>query len=268
MNSLIIDYEPALRLSLFLLAFVGLAASERLWPRRALRIPWQSRWLNNMAIGAVNTLFLRILVPFSATAFALLADEKGWGLLNLINLPVWASILVFVVIFDLSIYFQHRLFHLVKVFWLLHRVHHTDLDYDITTGNRFHPVSILISMVIKLGLVILFGPLPLAILISEVLLNLTSMFNHSNINIAPKVDRVLRYILVTPDMHRVHHSTNEMEHNRNFGFNFPWWDRIFGTYQDQPQRGHVELNIGIIGFEEENSVRLDKLLLQPFINRD
>ena len=233
-----------------------------------MSVPWVDRWLNNLGISVINTLCLRVLVPFSATFFAIFAQENGWGLLEVLGLPTWILILLFVTGFDCAIYFQHRLFHAIRPLWLLHRVHHTDLDYDITTGTRFHPLSIVIFMVIKICLVLLLGGPVVAIIISEVLLNLTSMFNHSNIKLPSRVDAVLRWFVVTPDMHRVHHSVNSVEHNRNFGFNFPWWDRIFGTYQDQPQRGHVELNIGIIGFEEEKSVRVDKLLLQPFINRD
>ena len=169
----------------------------------------------------------------------------------------------FVLLFDLTIYFQHRLFHIVPVFWRLHRMHHTDVDYDVTTGNRFHPVSILLSSVIKLGLVVCLGPLPIAIVLAEILLNATSMFNHSNISIPVAADKVLRNIIVTPDMHRIHHSVDQLEHNRNFGFNFPWWDRLFGTYQQRPKLGQQEMEIGIAGFRDPESAGLLGLLLQP-----
>ena len=200
----------------------------------------------------------------SVVLFAEIASENGWGLLNLVSLPLWLSILLFVVVFDFAIYFQHRMFHMFQPLWRLHRVHHTDLDYDITTGTRFHPLSILISLAIKFALVLAFGGQPMAVLISEVLLNLSSMFNHSNISIPIRIDRILRLFVVTPDMHRVHHSVDQVEHNRNFGFNFPWWDRMFGTYLAEPAEDHSALRIGIDGFDENNAVPIAAMLMQPF----
>ena len=264
LGSLVLENEVVIRLSIFLSAFMCIAVLERTLPRRLMRVNWRLRWFNNLGISVINTAFLRIIVPTSVVLFAMKASDNGWGLLNMVSLPEWLSILIFIAAFDLAIYFQHRWFHIFEPFWRLHRVHHTDLDYDITTGTRFHPFSILISLVIKFALVLLIGGQPMAVLISEVLLNLTSMFNHSNINIPARIDRVLRLIVVTPDMHRVHHSVDNIEHNSNFGFNFPWWDRIFGTYLAQPTADHGELRIGIEGFDENNSVGIRSMLVQPF----
>ncbi|HIG40900.1 MAG: sterol desaturase family protein [bacterium] len=264
MNGLIVDNEGAIRLAIFFCAFAIIAIAERRLPHRRMSLPWVNRWLNNLGLSVVNTLCLRVLVPFSATFFAIYAVGNGWGLLEFLDLPTWLSILLFVLGFDCAIYFQHRLFHAVRPLWLLHRVHHTDLDYDITTGTRFHPLSIIISMAIKICLVLVLGGPVVAVLISEVLLNLTSMFNHSNIKIPSAVDTVLRNFVVTPDMHRVHHSSKFEEYNRNFGFNFPWWDRVFGTYQAQPELGHTHMVLGIDGFGESESVRVQDLLMQPF----
>lgn len=193
----------------------------------------------------------------------MLAQERGWGLFNWLELSAWLTIPLFMLLFDLTIYLQHRLFHWQPILWRMHRMHHTDPDYDLTTGNRFHPGSILISAAIKLGLVFVLGPLPVAIVFAEILLNATSMFNHSNVYIPQRWDKFLRRIVVTPDMHRVHHSIDPIEHNRNFGFNFPWWDRIFGTYKDQPQTPHADLVIGIEGFQEDQPANLLNLLAQP-----
>jgi sterol desaturase/sphingolipid hydroxylase (fatty acid hydroxylase superfamily) len=260
--------ETFVRLSVFLGVFLILAVAERLRPRRVWSHSWQKRWINNIALGAFNSACLRLLAPFSGTVFAAMVQENNWALVNLSTLPTLLSILLFVVIFDLTIYWQHRLFHWLKPLWVFHRVHHTDLDYDLTTGNRFHPVSIVISMAIKLVLVLALGALPVAILIAEVLLNVTSMFNHSNIRLPAGVDRVLRLIIVTPDMHRVHHSVVEAEHGRNFGFNFSCWDRLFGSYLESPALPQESLVIGIEGFAQDRSVRVDSLLLQPFWKAD
>lgn len=265
MNALIVDEEALIRLTVFLVLFLTLAFAERIFPRRHWTQSMPLRWLNNLSLSAFNSLCLRLLAPFSGTALAMLVQEKGWSVLNLSALPLLPSVLVFVLVFDCVIYFQHRFFHWLKPLWVFHRVHHTDLDYDVTTGSRFHPVSIIISMMIKLALVLLLGAEPIAILVAEVLLNATSMFNHSNLHIPAKVDRVLRLFIVTPDMHRVHHSVVEHEHSCNFGFNFPWWDRLFGTYLDQAELGHDALEIGIDGFDAARSIRLDRLLLQPFL---
>lgn len=263
MNSLVADSETTLRLLLFVAVFVLLAILERVRPRRQLTIARSRRWTTNLGLSALNTFAVRIVVPLAGVGAAVLAQERGWGLFNWTELPVWLEIAAFLLLFDLTIYLQHRLFHWQPLLWRMHRMHHTDVDYDLTTGNRFHPGSILISAAIKLGLVLLFGPVPVAIVLAEILLNATSMFNHSNIYLPPQLDKILRRVVVTPDMHRVHHSIEADEHNRNFGFNFPWWDHLFGTYQDQPRLPHADMVIGIKGFEGNESAELLKLLVQP-----
>lgn len=255
--------ETGLRLGIFLAVFLLLMVLETLLPRRRLRHSKSARWVSNISLVVVNTVAARLLLPIAGVAAALLAQQQQWGLLNHVALPGYLELLLFLLLFDLAIYFQHRLFHAVPILWRLHRMHHTDRDYDVTTGNRFHPLSILISSLIKTVLIVLAGPSVLAVIVAEVLLNACSMFNHSNLRIPVRVDRVLRLFVVTPDMHRVHHSTDYTEHNSNFGFNFPWWDRVFGTYLAQPARGHEEMEIGIEGFHDARSEKLLPLLAQP-----
>lgn len=268
MNNLFIDSEASIRLAVFFFAFILLAVFEYFFPRRTLKYSKVQRWLSNLGISIFNTLLTRLIIPIAGVGAAVFVTEQNWGLLNLINLPAWLSIVTFLLVFDLTIYFQHRLFHAIPVLWRLHRVHHTDMDYDVSTGNRFHPLSILISSAIKLALIFVMGPLPVAVIIAEVLLNATSMFNHSNLKISLRFDSKLRYFLVTPDMHRVHHSLNPQEHSKNFGFNFPWWDRLFGSYKDQPEFGHEKMEIGIKGFNNEESSGLSNLLLQPLVRKN
>ncbi|MBQ14243.1 MAG: sterol desaturase family protein [Gammaproteobacteria bacterium] len=266
MNNLLADSESSVRLAIFLGVFLLLASAELRYPRRTLAHSKLQRWLSNIGISALNTVLIRITLPIAGVAAALLAQDQQWGILHLIQLPPLLGILVFVAVFDLTIYWQHRLFHVVPLLWRFHRVHHTDMDYDLTTGNRFHPVSILISSAIKIMLVLIMGALPTSILIAEVLLNVTSMFNHSNLKLPSKVDSMLRKILVTPDMHRIHHSTDEFEHNQNFGFNFSWWDRLFNSYLEQANTAHETLDIGITGMQDRESLQLLTMLLQPFRN--
>ncbi len=264
MNVVEAGEEATIRLLVFLVLFTVFAVSERSFPRRVRKIDWRIRWLNNMLLSSLNTFVLRIFVPFSGTLFAAYLFEGQGALLKLTDLPWTLSIGIFIVLFDLTIYFQHRFFHWLHPLWLLHRVHHTDLDFDVTTGSRFHPISILISMLIKFALIFGLGPFPVAVLVAEVLLNGTSMFNHSNIRLPDSVDRALRWIIVTPDMHRIHHSVVDTEHECNFGFNFSCWDRLFGTYLGEAGLPQGQMAIGITPFDETDSVRLDKLLTQPF----
>ena len=263
MNALTVQTESWLRLGAFLTLFSLLALLEVLYPRRQLLHGRLIRWPTNLLLSALNTTLARVVVPIAGVGAALLADRQGMGLFNWLSLPAWLELIVFLLLFDLTIYLQHRVFHRVPVLWRLHRMHHTDPDYDLTTGNRFHPLSILLSGLIKVVLILLVGPMTLAVVIGEILLNSTSMFNHSNIRIPSSLDSRLRLLVVTPDMHRVHHSINELEHNRNFGFNFPWWDRLFGTYQEQPTAGHEKMEIGIRGFHGADTTRLLPLLVQP-----
>ncbi len=234
-------------------------------PRRRREIPRVLRWTNNFGVVVVDTILVRLTFPIVAVGLALIAEERGWGIFNVIEAPGWVAFIVSVIVLDFVIYLQHILFHAVPALWRLHRMHHADLDFDVTTGLRFHPVEIVLSMGIKLAVVVVLGPPAAAVLVFEVLLNGTAMFNHSNIRIPLGLDRVLRWVIVTPDMHRVHHSVIPQETNSNFGFNVPWWDRLFGTYRAQPAAGHADMTIGIKQFRDPGDLRLDRMLIQPFI---
>ena len=260
--------ESILRLG----AFAGVLAAMALWellaPRRHQSIGRGRRWPNNLGIVVVDTLLVRLVFASAAVGTALLAETHGWGLVRALDAPAWLVIIASVIFLDLAIYLQHVLFHAVPVLWRLHRMHHADLEFDVTTGVRFHPIEILLSMGIKLGVVAALGTPAVAVLIFEVLLNATSMFNHGNVRLSPKLDRMLRWIVVTPEMHRVHHSVVPRETNSNFGFNLPWWDRMFGTYRAQPEAGHEGMTIGIEQFRDPRELRLDRMLTQPFRDDD
>ncbi len=225
------------------------------------------RWLSNLGLIALDTLAVRLLLPLTAVALAALAQEHGWGLFHVLGLPDWLAVLLAVVALDFAIYLQHVLFHAVPLLWRLHMVHHADLDFDVTTGLRFHTMEILLSMGIKLAVVALLGAPALGVLIFEVLLNATSMFNHGNVRLPGWLDRLLRLAVVTPEMHRVHHSVHPRETNSNFGFNLPWWDHLFGTYRAQPADGHEHMTIGLSQFRDERVDRLPWMLLLPFVGR-
>ena len=257
--------EIAIRLGFFLGIFVLVAVCEILAPRRALTTSKASRWFANLVIIGLNPLSVRLVFPVLPAAMALLATERQWGLLNNVDLPYWLEVAMGVIALDFSIYLQHVLHHAIPALWRLHMVHHADLDYDLTTGLRFHPMEIVISMGIKLMMVAALGPPVLAVLIFEVALNATAMFNHSNIHIPVAVDRVLRLFVVTPDMHRVHHSVIIRETNSNYGFNLPWWDRLFGTYKDQPDKGHKGMTIGLSQFRDPKRLTLPWLIILPFV---
>jgi len=260
--------EPIIRLAAFAGIFAVMAAWETLAPRREQSIGRGRRWPSNIGIVLLDTVLVRLVFPTTAVGLALLAEAQGWGLLHAVSLPAWAGVLLAVMALDLAIYLQHVLFHAVPALWRLHRMHHADLEFDVTTGARFHPIEILLSMGIKLGVVAALGAHAVAVLVFEVLLNATSMFNHSNVRMPHWFDGVLRWIVVTPDMHRVHHSIVARETNSNFGFNLPWWDRLFGTYRDQPAAGHEAMTIGIVQFREPAEQRLDRMLTQPFRDDD
>ena len=255
--------EPQLRLGVFLGVLAIMALWELLAPRRRRDIPRVIRWSNNLALVVIDTIVLRLTFPILAVALAVMAQERGWGLFNFIDAPAWVAVLASVIILDLVIYLQHVMFHAVPALWRLHRMHHADLDFDVTTGLRFHPIEIVLSMGIKLAMVLVLGPPAVAVLIFEVLLNATAMFNHSNVRLPLVVDRVLRLVMVTPDMHRVHHSILPEETNSNFGFNLPWWDRLLGTYKAQPAAGHDAMTIGIEQFRTPRDQWLDQMLVQP-----
>jgi len=264
MRDAVFSYEPFIRLGAFGGVFIAMALWELFGPRRKLVIGRFARWPNNLGVVVVDTLLVRLVFPVTAVGVALFAEAHGWGLFHAVTIPVWMAVLASVVLLDLAIYFQHVLFHAVPALWRLHRMHHADLEFDVTTGLRFHPVEIVLSMMIKLAVVAALGAPAVAVLIFEVLLNATSMFNHSNVRIPLGLDRVLRLFVVTPDMHRVHHSVLIRETNSNFGFSLPWWDRLFGTYRAQPAAGHDAMTIGIEQFREPRELGLDRMLLQPF----
>jgi sterol desaturase/sphingolipid hydroxylase (fatty acid hydroxylase superfamily) len=241
-----------------------MAAWELLAPRRPLEIGRWRRWPGNLAIAALDTLLVRLLLPTAAVGIALLGEARGWGILPALGLSGWPAVIAAIVALDLAIYLQHVLFHALPVLWRLHRMHHADLDFDVTTGGRFHPLEILLSMGWKIAIVAALGVPAAAVLVFEVLLNATSTFNHANVRMGSSLDRVLRWLLVTPDMHRVHHSTVAAEQNSNFGFNLPWWDRLLGTYRAAPAAGHEAMAIGLEQIRDPGELRLDRMLLQPF----
>lgn len=255
--------EPEIRLT----AFLGVLAAMALWeiaaPRRRRDFPRVIRWTNNLALVIVDTVILRLTFPILAVGLAVTAEDRGWGLFNNLDIPVWGAALASMLLLDLAIYLQHVMFHAVPALWRLHRMHHADLDFDVTTGLRFHPVEIAISMAIKLAVVAALGPPAYAVLLFEVILNATALFNHANINLPVSIDRWLRWVLVTPDMHRVHHSVDPRETNSNYGFNLPWWDRLLGTYVAQPAKGHTEMQIGIEQFRTKRDLWIDRMLVQP-----
>jgi len=261
----LLDHETAIRLGCFFGMLAAMAGWELIAPRRALSQPKAVRWYANLGIVALNTVLVRAVFPIVPVAVAVIAQQRGWGLLNSWAPPPWVAVAAAVVILDFAIYLQHVMFHAVPALWRLHRMHHADLDFDVTTGARFHPFEILLSVAIKMAVIVLIGAPAVAVLIFEVLLNATSMFNHSNVMLPLGLDRVLRWIVVTPDMHRVHHSIMPHETNSNFGFNLPWWDRLLGTYRDQPEKGHQGMTIGIDLFRDPAQLHLHRMLIQPFL---
>lgn len=263
MSDLILSNEPLIRMGFFLGILLAMAIWEMAAPRRRREIPRLLRWSSNLGVVVIDTLLVRLTFPIVAVGLAVVAEQRGWGLFNILDAPAWIAFVVSVLALDLAIYLQHVMFHAVPALWRLHRMHHADLEFDVTTGLRFHPVEILLSMGIKLAVVAALGPPAVAVLVFEVLLNATAMFNHSNIAIPRAIDRVLRMIVVTPDMHRVHHSIHPSETNSNFGFNLPWWDRLLGTYRPQPREGHEAMTIGIEQFRTRRDLWLDRMLVQP-----
>lgn len=268
LDDYVLGNEIPIRLGFFFGIFAVMAIWELLAPRRALTVSKPVRWLNNIAIVLLNTLLLRLLFPAAAVGMASFCSVAGWGLFNHFETAYWLALVLSVIAMDAVIYLQHVMVHAIPALWRLHRVHHADLDYDLTTGARFHPLEIILSMLIKLATVAVLGPPVLAVLIFEVLLNATAMFNHGNVSISGPIDRFLRWFLVTPDMHRVHHSVEDDETNSNFGFNLSWWDRLFGTYRAQPRAGHLGMKIGIHRFRDASQVnRLPGMLLLPFVGQ-
>jgi sterol desaturase/sphingolipid hydroxylase (fatty acid hydroxylase superfamily) len=260
----VLAYETLIRLLAFGAVFAAMASWELIEPRRKQGIARASRWPNNLGVLVTDTLLLRLIFPTTAVGVALYAQARGFGLFNAMALPAALAVIASVIALDLAIYLQHVLFHAVPALWRLHRMHHADLEFDVTTGLRFHPIEILLSMLIKFAVVAAIGAPALAVVLFEVLLNATSMFNHGNVRMPPRIDRIVRWMVVTPDMHRVHHSIVPRETNSNFGFNLPWWDRLFGTYRAAPAAGHDAMTIGIDQFRDPRELRFDRMLLQPW----
>jgi len=261
----IMAHEPFIRLAAFLGVFLVVAVWEYLSPRRKLDTPKSSRWVSNICITLIGTAVVRGLFPVLAVTFA--ASGSTMGLLHQVSLPFFVRVVIGILALDLIIYGQHVMFHSIPLLWRLHMMHHADLDMDVTTGLRFHPVEIILSMGIKLVAIVLVGPPVLAVILFEILLNATSMFNHGNIRISAGMDRLLRFFVVTPDMHRVHHSVVILETNSNFGFNLPWWDRLFATYRAQPAAGHIEMVLGLSQFRDPKRLSLPWMLALPFFGK-
>lgn len=268
MLDFISSHEPDIRLGVFFGVFALMALWEVLAPRRVPQMARMQRWPGNLGMMITGTVLVRLIFPAAAMGMALFAQQHAWGVFNYFLIPAWLAVPACVIALDLAIYLQHVMVHAIPALWRLHRVHHADLDFDVTTGVRFHPLEILVSMLIKFAVIGVLGPPLVAVVIFEVVLNAASMFNHSNVRLPPGLDRVLRWVLVTPDMHRVHHSVEDDETNSNFGFSLPWWDRLFGTYRAQPRHGHEGMQIGIHGFRDAKQVdRLPGMLTLPFIGR-
>jgi sterol desaturase/sphingolipid hydroxylase (fatty acid hydroxylase superfamily) len=267
MTDFFLGHEPTTRMAVFLIVLGGMALWELWSPRRRVEVPRVLRWSNNLALVVIDTFVVRLMFPLAAVGLAITMQGQGWGLFNVIGLPIWSEVIISVVLLDFAIYLQHVVFHHVPVLWRLHRMHHADIEIDVTTGLRFHPLEIVLSMAFKLLLVLVLGPPAIAVLIFEVVLNASALFNHSNIHLPKSVDSVLRLIIVTPDMHRVHHSIDPRETNSNYGFNVPWWDRLLGTYIAQPKAGHDDMVIGIELFRARRELWIDRMILQP-LRRD
>ena len=264
MDTWLLTHATGVRLGMFVGVFALMATWEIAAPWRALRESKSIRWTNNLAITVLNSALLRILFPAAAVGVAAFVAGRGAGLFNIFAVPYPLAIVLSLLVLDLAIYLQHLMFHAMPILWRVHRMHHADLDFDVTTGARFHPLEMILSMLIKFAVILLLGPPVLAVLVFEVLLNATAMFNHSNVRIPQPWDRALRWLVVTPDMHRVHHSIDASECNSNFSFNLPWWDRLFGTYRTQPAAGHERMIIGIKQFRTRRDLWLDQMLLEPF----
>lgn len=255
--------EDSIRLIVFLAVLGGMAAWEVASPWRRAEVPRLIRWSNNLALVVVDAAVVRLVFPVTAVAVAVWAEAAGWGVLTLLGLPLWAAAVLAFVLLDLAIWAQHRVFHAVPVLWRLHRVHHADPEIDVTTGVRFHPAEIVLSMAIKLAVVVALGAPAVAVLAFEVVLNATALFSHSNITLPPAWQRRLGWVVVTPQMHRIHHSERREETDSNFGFNLPWWDWLFGTYRAGAAAGDAGLRIGIGRFGAAADHRIDRLLVQP-----
>lgn len=268
MAAFVIDHEGVIRLLAFGLVLAAMIAWEWRAPRRQPTAPIGVRWASNLSLVALNTLILRLAFPVAAVGAAVIAAQHGWGLFNAVALPGWLAFVATLVLLDLAVWAQHVALHKVPVLWRLHRVHHTDVEFDATTGVRFHPVEIALSMLYKMAVVVALGAPASAVVVFEVVLSVMALFTHGNVRIAPGLERALRRVVVTPEMHRVHHSIHRDETDSNYGFNLACWDRLFGTYRAEPRDGHQAMTIGIAGFRAERDRHLDRLLWQPLAGGD
>ncbi|MDF0666758.1 MAG: sterol desaturase family protein [Nitrospira sp.] len=257
--------QDTIRIGSYLSVLILMALWELMAPRRPLTVSKLYRWGGNLTIVALNTVIARLLFMGGAVSVAVATQDWGWGLLYLVEGPVWLETATAILALDFIIYWQHRLFHSVPLLWRFHMVHHSDLDLDVTSGVRFHPVEIMLSLVVKTMAVMAVGASPFAVVIFEVVLNATSLFNHSNVAMPQGLERLLRWVVVTPDMHRVHHSQDVPETNSNYGFNVSWWDRSFGTYCPAPALGHLGMNIGLEYLGPTVCLNLFRMLRLPFV---
>lgn len=259
--------EGVIRLGFSAGIFGIMAIWETLGARRGLTASKGRRWFGNLGLVLLDTLIVRLLFPAAAIGMALMAEDFGWGLFNTVDVPYWLAIVLSVVLLDFATYLQHVMFHAIPALWRLHMVHHADVDFDVTTGIRFHPIEMVLSMLIKLAAVSVLGAPVIGVIIFEVVLNALAMFNHANVHIPLRLDRALRWMIVTPDMHRVHHSVDDVEYTTDFGFNLSWWDRLLGTYLDQPAKGHQGMIIGLENFRDAAWQTIPRLLAMPFNRR-
>lgn len=266
-SEFIVSHEATIRMTFFVGIFVIVALIELAVPRRPLTTSKAGRWFANIGIVIINTVVLRVLVPAGAVGISVWIGRQGWGVFNYMNWPIWIEVILSVILLDFVIYLQHLMFHAVPLLWRFHMMHHADLDYDLTTGTRFHPIEIIISLGIKATAISVLGAPAVGVIIFEILLNGTAMFNHGNFYIPLGIDRILRLMVVTPDMHRVHHSVFPSETNSNFGFNLPWWDRLMGTYRAQPTKGHDGMTIGLNQFRDPARLTLPRIIALPFIGK-
>ncbi len=259
--------EAIVRLTAFFGIFTILAFLEIIAPRRELSVSKVWRWFTNLSLTGLDIVIVRLLFGTATIQTALFAQEHGWGLLNYIHLPHWLSFLAAIIFLDFMVYIQHVISHALPIFWRLHLVHHTDLDFDVTTAARFHPIEIIVSLIFKLGLIVVIGAAPVAVLVFEIILNGSAQFNHSNIKLTDGLDRILRWFIITPDFHRVHHSVKVAETNSNYGFFLPYWDYLCGTYRDQPALSHKDMVIGLKEYRDKGELSLPSLVVLPFVAR-
>ena len=260
--------EPQIRLAIFLTLFAVLAGLEFFAPRRELRVARSRRWLTNWIIAIIDSALVRLLFVGAAVGAVTWATSANIGLFNLVRLPNWFELLVSFIVLDFAIWLSHVASHKIPILWVVHWMHHSDIDIDVSTAIRFHPIEIILSMVWKIVVVVSLGAPAVAVLIFEIVLNGAAMFNHSNVRLPLFLDRILRWIIVTPDMHRVHHSVINRETDSNYGFNLAIWDRVFGTYVDQPEKGHAKMKIGLSDWQDERPVRLVWTLAIPFLTTE